>query len=96
MFEPLYEVSEHASLNFVGYMTDTKRYDFAIVHTGHFYGKPLVICMQSGRSSALNLDDLRHHEQLKRIYNLSDLADAEQLAEVLGQHLPASCCKDEI
>lgn len=96
MIEPLYEVTERAPLNFVGFMTDTRRYDFAIVHTRNFYGKPLVICMQSGRSAALNREDLGRIDQLMALYNLEERSDAEELADFLSHHLPGHCCKDEM
>ena len=96
MIEHLYEVTERAPLNFVGFMTEDRRYDFAIVHTGNFYGKPLVICMQSGRSAALGREDLGRAEQLMRIYNLEERSEAEHLADVLAMHLPEHCCQDEL
>lgn len=96
MIEQLYEVTERAPLNFVGFMTDTRRYDFAIVHTRNFYGKPLVICMQTGRSAALGTDDLGRLDQIMNIYKLEEWSDAEQLAAFLTEHLPAHCSVDEI
>lgn len=96
MIEQLYEVTERAPLNFVGFMTDTRRYDFAIVHSRSFYGKPLVICMQSGRSAALDTDDLGRLDQIMDIYNLEERSEAEQLAAFLTAHLPVHCAVDEI
>lgn len=96
MIEQLYEVTEQAPLNFVGFMTDASRFDFAIVHTRNFYGKSLVICMQTGRSATLSLEDLSRHDQLMKIYNLVETSEAEQLAQILAEHLPGHCCRDEI
>lgn len=96
MIEQLYEVTERAPLNFVGFMTEDKRYDLAIVHTRNFYGKPLVICMQSGRSAALGREDLARTDQLMDIYKLEDGAEAEELAEFLAMHLPDRCSTDEL
>lgn len=95
MFERLYDVSEHASLNYVGYMTDTTRYDFAIVYTGHFYGKPLVVCMQTGRSATLCSDDLSRLDILQRMYNLSDELEARRLADLLEDHIEPVCSREE-
>ena len=95
MFERLYDVSENASLNFVGYMTDSARYDFAIVYTDHFFGKPLVVCMQTGRSAPLCSEDLSHLDYLQKLYNLSHRSDAEELASFLEQHIHSVRYNDE-
>jgi len=53
MFDHLYDESESAKVDFFGYASERARYDFAIVFTNRFFGKPLVVCMQTGRSSLL-------------------------------------------
>jgi hypothetical protein len=95
MLERMYEVSEQASLQFIGYMTDDSRYDFAIIYTDSFYGKPLVVCMQSGRSATLCTDDLKRLDYLQKIYNLSGPAEAQELASFLEQRIqPLSLVED--
>ena len=45
------------------------RYDFGIVYTHMFFGKPLVVCMQR-RSSLLSLEDAENLEYLQKIFSL--------------------------
>jgi hypothetical protein len=49
LFEKLYDEYEKVKVRFVGFTTKDTRYDFGIVYTNMFFGKPLVICMQTGR-----------------------------------------------
>ncbi len=95
MLEHLYEVSEQTSLQFIGYMTECKRYDFAIVYTDSFYGKHLVVCMQSGRSATLSAEDLGRLDYLQQAYNLSCSAEAEELAACLEQRIQPIGMKDD-
>lgn len=86
--ERLYEVSEYSKVRFVGYCTDYARYDFGFVYTRQFYGKPLVICMQTGKSALLGTEDLINLEYLQAAFRLPNLEEAEQLSLFFRQHLP--------
>lgn len=89
MFERLYDVTKTSSVSFVGYMTERSRYDFAIVYTDNFFGKPLVVCMQSGRSAVLCADDISNLEYLQNAFHLNGSKEAEELSAVLGELIPA-------
>lgn len=89
MFERLYDISEQAQINYVGYVSERARYDFAIVYTDHFFGKPLVICMQTNQSSILSEHDLYNLEHLQQVFHLSTVQDAEELALFLQQRIPS-------
>jgi len=56
-YERLYDESEKVKVRFVGFVSDHGRYDFGIIYTKMFFGKPLVVCMQTGRSSLLSQED---------------------------------------
>jgi len=88
-FERLYDESEKAKIRFVGFVSDHGRYDYGIVYTHLFFGKPLVICMQTGRSSLLSTEDVENIEYLKQIFNLQSHEEAEELAIFLKENLPA-------
>jgi len=88
MFDRLYEESEQSKVEFFGYATEQARYDFAIVYTNRFFGKPLVVCMQTGRSSLLSADDLANTDHLQRVFSLPSGEEAEDLAVILRQRLP--------
>jgi hypothetical protein len=53
-FEKLYDEHENAKVRFIGFTTESTRYDFGIIYTNMFFGKPLVVCMQTGRSTLLD------------------------------------------
>ncbi|WP_438446677.1 DUF3055 domain-containing protein [Gorillibacterium sp. sgz5001074] len=89
MFDRLYDVSERSQVNFIGYVSETARYDFAIVYTDSFFGKPLVICMQTGKSALLCEHDLENKEYLQHVFNISGPTETEELSLFLRQRLPA-------
>lgn len=89
MFDRLYDVSERAHVHFIGYASEIARYDFAIVYTDSFFGKPLVICMQTGKSALLCENDLNNLEYLQRVFSISGRTEAEELAIFLRQRVPA-------
>lgn len=89
MFDRLYDVSERAQVNFIGYASETARYDFAIVYTDSFFGKPLVICMQTGKSALLCENDLENLDYLQHVFNISGKKETMELAVFLKQRLPA-------
>jgi len=88
MFDHLYDETENAKVDFFGYASERARYDFAIVFTNRFFGKPLVVCMQTGRSSLLCADDLKNTETLQRTFSIAGEEGAAELAALLKQRLP--------
>ncbi|MFX3633398.1 MAG: DUF3055 domain-containing protein [Candidatus Pristimantibacillus sp.] len=95
MFEQLYDVSELANVHFIGCMTEQARYDFSIVYTEHFFGKPLVICMQTGRSTLLDLQDLLNIEYLQKVFHIQEHDVAHELVSFLTVRLPTMSIKDQ-
>jgi hypothetical protein len=89
MLDRLYDESESANVNFFGYASERARYDFAIVFTNRFFGKPLVVCMQTGRSSLLCADDTVNTENLQKIFAIDSMDEAKELALILQQRLPS-------
>ncbi len=89
MFEQMYDVSERTPVHFLGYASERNRFDLAIVYTDSFFGKPLVVCMQTGRSSLLSAEDVGNIEYLQRIYKIKMKEDAEELSHFLSQRLPS-------
>ncbi|MND08546.1 hypothetical protein D3C83_312400 [compost metagenome] len=54
-----------------------------------FFGKPLVVCMQTGRSSLLSMEDTENLEYLQKIFNLRSREEAEEIALFFRSNLPA-------
>jgi hypothetical protein len=86
----LYDESEDVKVRFVGLATEAYRYDFGIVHTNMFFGKTLVICMQTGRTALLDADDLTKLEHLQKSFQLPSLKEARDLSLFLEEVLPFS------
>jgi hypothetical protein len=88
VFDSLYDVSETSNVNFVGYVTEHSRFDFAIVYTSHFFGKPLVVCMQTGRSAPMCADDLKDADVLRTRFLVTDPQTVDELRNLLRNRLP--------
>jgi uracil phosphoribosyltransferase len=87
MLESLYDLTESSNVNFVGCVSEENRFDFAIVYTNHFFGKPLVVCMQTGRSAPMCADDLKDLDVLRSRF-LVDHQAAHDVRTLLQQRLP--------
>lgn len=87
-FEKLYDEYENPKVRFVGFHIDELRYDFGIIYTSKFFGKPLVVCMQSGRSTLLDMEDIKNTQYLKETFLLKTEKEAEDLSEFLNEAIP--------
>ncbi|MBA4494298.1 DUF3055 domain-containing protein [Paenactinomyces guangxiensis] len=95
LYERLYDESEKAKVRFVGFISENGRYDFGIVYTHMFFGKPLVVCMQTGRSSLLSLEDADNREYLQKIFNLRTREEAEEISIFFKNNLPSTSIEAE-
>ncbi|SHE62842.1 Protein of unknown function [Seinonella peptonophila] len=93
--ERLYDEAENAQVRFVGFVSGNQRYDYGIVYTNLFFGKPLVVCMQTGRSSLFSLEDVDNLEYIQQVFNLRSLEEAQQLALFFRHNLPAQSIESE-
>jgi hypothetical protein len=84
----LYDENENTQTRYIGFVGN-HRWDLAITRTTHFYGKSLVINLQSGRTGILNLDDLEEDKLhlLADTFGLTDEEQTRELAEFLRAHL---------
>lgn len=88
-FDSLYDLTESAQVRFIGVVSDKSRYDFGVVYTSRFFGKPLVVCMQTGQSALLGSEDAHTPGTLRRIFRLADEQEAAELSKVLLDMLPS-------
>ncbi|WP_251548995.1 DUF3055 domain-containing protein [Neobacillus muris] len=88
LFDKLYDEHERVKVRFIGFTTEQTRYDFGIVYTNLFFGKPLVICMQTGRSTLLDPKDMEDLDYLQNAFRIPDKQQAADLAEFLISALP--------
>jgi len=88
-FDFMSDSTEQTSTRFVTFITPgMHRFDLAITTTNRFYGKKLVVDMQSGRSAVLGADDLEEEGVLNSVFKLDDEQAAELsqfLSLVLGE-----------
>ena len=70
MFEKLYDEHESVKVRFLGFMTHDTRYDFGVIYTNMFFGKPLIVCMQTGRSTLLGRDDVENVPYIQETFKL--------------------------
>lgn len=89
MFEHMYDDVENTQVRFAGFASDKARYDFAIVFTSKFFGKPLVICMQTGRSSVVCSEDSKDIENIMKKFALTDREEAQELSYFFQTALPS-------
>lgn len=87
----MYDQHEDTQTRFVGFVGN-HRWDLAITTTDHFYGKSLVVNIQSGRSAILNREDVEETEEklylLSQHFGLTDEEQTAELAEFLRGNLP--------
>ncbi|WP_276354682.1 DUF3055 domain-containing protein [Cohnella caldifontis] len=82
-FDFLSDSTEQTSTRFVTFISPKMhRFDLAILTTNRFYGKKIVIDMQSGRSGVLGPDDLEEEGVLENVFRISE-EQAQELAQFL-------------
>ncbi|MFD1018017.1 SAV0927 family protein [Thalassobacillus hwangdonensis] len=91
----LYDVTEDAKVRFVGFAVNEGRYDFGIVYSDQFFGKPLVICMQTGHSALLDSSDIDDLDYLQKKFHLRTLTETIEVASFLEGVVPLSQMLEE-
>ncbi len=88
LFDKIYDEHENVKVRFIGFTTEHTRYDFGIIYTNMFFGKPLVVCMQTGRSTLLDPKEIEDIEYLQNVFRIPDKQQAADLAEFFKETLP--------
>ncbi|TBL70039.1 DUF3055 domain-containing protein [Paenibacillus thalictri] len=87
-FDFLYDTKEETTTRWLCFVGETlRRFDLAIVNTNRYYGKKLVIDLQTGRSAVIGPDDLEEEGYLEHAYKLNEEEAGELrsfLSEVVG------------
>jgi hypothetical protein len=76
----LYNDLIDSKTRFVSFMGDQSRFDLAIVMTDRFYGKKLVLDMQSSHFAIIGPDDLDEEGYIEHAFKLSE----EEAAELIS------------
>lgn len=85
-FMYLYDDNIETRTRFVGFMGNTIRFDIAILHTDRFYGKIMVLDLQSNKFAIIGHDDLKEPGYLEFAFGLNEEA-AEELKTFLEQFI---------
>jgi hypothetical protein len=78
----LYDDTVETKTRFVSFLGERQRFDLAIIQTDRFYGKYLVLDLQSNRFAIIGQDDLEEPGYLEHAYRLSE-EDANDLRAFL-------------
>ncbi|MED4988196.1 MULTISPECIES: DUF3055 domain-containing protein [Bacillaceae] len=78
----LYDDTVNTKTRFVSFLGERQRFDLAIIQTDRFYGKYLVLDLQSNRFAIIGQDDLEEPGYLEHAYRLSE-EDANDLRSFL-------------
>lgn len=79
----LYDETENTKTRYVSFVGESNRFDLAIVTTDRFYGKRIVISLQSGRSAIIGPDDLEEEHYIAHAFDMN-LEEARELIEFLN------------
>lgn len=82
----LYDDVEDTKTRFVSFAGDKLRYDLAILQSGRFFGKVLVMDIQFGRFAIIGPDDIEEPGYLEHVYNRTE-EDTVELREYLRELL---------
>lgn len=73
----LYNDLIDSKTRFVSFMGEQSRFDLAITITDRFYGKKLVLDMQSNRFAIIGPDDLDEEGYIEHAFQISESEAAE-------------------
>ncbi|MGM9925073.1 MAG: DUF3055 domain-containing protein [Bacillus sp. (in: firmicutes)] len=82
----LYDDREQTTTRFVSFVGESERFDLAITSSERFYGKHLVLNMQSNRFAIIGPDDLEEDGYLEHVYQLTP-GQAEELKSFLSEFI---------
>ncbi|KGP60716.1 cytosolic protein [Anoxybacillus gonensis] len=80
----LYDDTVDTKTRFVSFVGKNERFDLAIVQTDRFYGKALILDLQSNRYAIIGSDDLQQPGYIEHIYNLNE-EEANELRSFLHE-----------
>lgn len=82
----LYDDVEDSKTRFVSFAGQKLRYDLAILQSGRFFGKVLVMDIQFGRFAIIGPDDVEEPGYLEHVYNRTE-EETIELREYLRELL---------
>ncbi|WP_100404661.1 DUF3055 domain-containing protein [Bacillus solitudinis] len=83
MFDYLYQTTEDTKVHHVGFVTNDFRYDLALIYTNQFFGKTMILCIQSGTSALFDHSDLDDIDMVQSVFKLRTPQEAAEIANFL-------------
>ncbi|MFB6467529.1 DUF3055 domain-containing protein [Cytobacillus sp. Hz8] len=80
----LYDETEETKTRFISFMSESQRFDLAIIQSERYYGKKLVLNIQGNRFAIIGPDDLEEEGYIEHAFNLSE-EDGEELRSFLSE-----------
>lgn len=78
----LYDEVDQTKTRFVSFTGEHQRFDLALLHTDRYYGKVIVLNLQSSRFAIIGEDDLNEPGYIEHAFQLSE-DEAQELREFL-------------
>lgn len=78
----LYDDIVDTKTRFISFMGENQRFDLAIVQSDRYYGKHLVLNIQSNRFAIIGSDDLKEPGYLEHAFQLNE-DEAQELRDFL-------------
>jgi len=80
----LYDESVETNIRYVSFMGNNQRFDLAIIQTDRFFGKQIVLDIQSNRFAIIGTDDLAEPGYVEYAFKLTE-EDATELRSFLSE-----------
>ncbi len=80
----LYDESVDTNIRYVSFMGNNQRFDLAIIQTDRFFGKQIVLDIQSNRFAIIGTDDLEEPGYVEYAFKLTE-EDATELRSFLSE-----------
>lgn len=78
----LYDDKESTTTRFISFMGENTRHDLVITITDKFYGKKIVVNLQTNRAALVGEDDLKEEGYIEYAFGVS-AEEAEELTQFL-------------
>jgi hypothetical protein len=90
------ESYEESRSRFVTLVTDHSQYDLVINYTSHFYGKALILLLQSNRFCIFDIHEVRDAVTVGNRLGIHNLEDAAIVSDYLEDVMPTVYTRSEI
>jgi hypothetical protein len=91
-----HESYEESRSRFVTIVTENSQYDLIVNYTSHFFGKALILLVQSHLFGIFDIHDVRDHASFARKIGITNMDDARVVCDYLEDIMPTIYTRAEI